>query len=392
MTSPDEAERYRLSDAENERIFRQRIVPQLLAGRTSHQRPTVVFLTGQPGAGKSRVGAMLAEILNTRGGFVDIDSDLYKPYHPQYDELLARDDTLMAAYTRADGRAWMAKAHQYARDNKINAIIQETSQNADAVAHTMGEYRAAGFRVEAMVLGVSQALSNQGILNRYYEQVADGGRGRLTVQANADESYRGILALADRIDADALTDQVAVFRRGEDVPRYRNTLDNRGRWESPPATRTAIETERQRPWTSTEITDFLTVQNKLRTAVDSGNDSVLRADVRPEFSARLTMVDSQAIALLAASAAATPHEANAPSSGPGKSDPVVEGIPGDLERDSHSQPEGVTAETAAERAARIAGYAFGGSAQSSNYLSQTLDPSQPAPDTPGPGHSPTRDR
>ncbi|GAB7109607.1 hypothetical protein JCM4814A_79220 [Streptomyces phaeofaciens JCM 4814] len=82
MTDPGEVERYRLPEQENERIFRVRIVPDLLEGRASQETPTVVFLVGQPGAGKSRVTEMVASVLNRHGGFADVDSDLYKPYHP----------------------------------------------------------------------------------------------------------------------------------------------------------------------------------------------------------------------------------------------------------------------------------------------------------------------
>ncbi|MET9987864.1 zeta toxin family protein [Streptomyces rochei] len=104
---------------ENERIFRERIVPDLLEGRASQETPTVVFLVGQPGAGKSRVTELVAAQLNRHGGFVDADSDLYKPYHPAYAARMAQDDTLMAAYTRADGRAWMAQAEQDVRDHGL---------------------------------------------------------------------------------------------------------------------------------------------------------------------------------------------------------------------------------------------------------------------------------
>ncbi|MEU3527481.1 zeta toxin family protein [Streptomyces sp. NPDC038707] len=90
MIDPAEVERYRLPEAENQRIFRERIVPDLLAGRDSRETPTVVFLVGQPGAGKSRVTEMVAALLNQHGGLADIDSDLYKPYHPAYAELMAR--------------------------------------------------------------------------------------------------------------------------------------------------------------------------------------------------------------------------------------------------------------------------------------------------------------
>ncbi|MDX3507637.1 zeta toxin family protein [Streptomyces caniscabiei] len=54
MTDPAAHQRHRLSDAENRRLFRERIVPGLLAGRVGQETPTAVFLAGRPGAGKSR--------------------------------------------------------------------------------------------------------------------------------------------------------------------------------------------------------------------------------------------------------------------------------------------------------------------------------------------------
>ncbi|MFF5256871.1 zeta toxin family protein [Streptomyces leeuwenhoekii] len=266
MIDPAEVERYRLPQEENERIFREGIVPELLHGRASQETPTVVFLVGQPGVGKSRVTEMVAAQLNRHGGFVDVDSDLYKPYHPAYPELMARDDALMAAYTRADGRAWMAQAEQYVRDHGLHAIIQETSQNAEAVAEKMRAYREAGARIEGLFMGVPPAMSNQGIVARNIEQLADRGQGRLTVQANADESYRGILDLADRVDAAALVDLASVYRRGETKPRYSNNLDETGAWTNPPALRQSLESERARPWTDAESTSFVTTQLRLREA------------------------------------------------------------------------------------------------------------------------------
>lgn len=260
MIDPQEVERHRLPEAENQHIFRERIVPQLLEGREPQKTPTVVFLVGQPGAGKSRVTKMVEAVLNRSGGFVDIDSDLYKPYHPAYDELMTQDDTLMAAYTRADGRAWMAQAEDYVRSHGLHAIIQETSQNAQAVEDKMRAYRASGARVEALFMGVPKALSDQGIVTRYFEQLADRGQGRLTVQSNADESFETILDLADRVDRGALVDLASVYRRGEGKPRYSNSLADNGRWVAPPELRQGIEAERSRPLTTAESKDFVDTQ------------------------------------------------------------------------------------------------------------------------------------
>ncbi|WP_331725692.1 zeta toxin family protein (plasmid) [Streptomyces xanthophaeus] len=298
MTDLDEVERYRLPEAENRRIFHEGIVPDLLEGRSAQKTPTVVFLIGQPGAGKSRVTAMVAGVLNQHGGFVDVDSDLYKPYHPAYSALMAQDDTLMAAYTRADGRAWMAQAEEYVRSHKLHAIIQETSQNAGAVEDKMLAYRRAGARVEALFMGVPQAMSNQGIVSRYFEQLADRGQGRLTVQSNADESYRGILALADSVDEGALANTASIYRRGESKPRYSNTVAASGDWTSPPALADALEAERTRPWTAAESEAFVATQLRLREA---------SRDMGPEWYERLTRIEQQAMPLLGPAADGGPH-------------------------------------------------------------------------------------
>lgn len=95
MTGERSADDYLLPEEVNRRIFNQEIVPDKMWGIQPQDDPVVVFLVGQHGAGKSRVAAMIAPVLNARGGFVDIDNDLYKPYHPAYDALMAGDGKLM---------------------------------------------------------------------------------------------------------------------------------------------------------------------------------------------------------------------------------------------------------------------------------------------------------
>jgi hypothetical protein len=224
----------------------------------------VVFLVGQHGAGKSRTAAMVSEVLAQRGGFADLASDLYKPYHPRYDELMTGDDTHMAAYLGPDSWAWLAQAHEYARQHKINVLKPETGQDSQGAAAHMRAYRDAGFRVEVLFMAVPSAMSNQGIVSRYHEQVADRGHGRLTVQANADRAYAGILDLADLIDRERLADGVGVFRRGEAVTRYSNRLNPAGQWETRLALRAVLEHKRDRPWTAEESADFLHTHARLR--------------------------------------------------------------------------------------------------------------------------------
>jgi hypothetical protein len=301
VNDPD-AERYLLPPEEGIRIFREEIVPDLLAGRDPQDNPTVVFLVGQQGAGKSRVSSMVGDVLNKRGGFAELDSDLFKPYHRQYDELMRRDDTLMAAYIGPDSWAWLAQAHEYVRARKVNVLKQETAQDSRGTVTHMRAYRDNGFRIEVMVIAVPAAMSNQGILSRYHEQVVDRGHGRLTVQANADRAYAGVLDLADAIDGERLADEVGVFRRGEATPRYGNGLNTAGRWQATPALRAAIESERARPWTPEETADFLRTHAKLR------------RELGPRWTQRLDEILSQAQPLMDRSrqAASDPAAAETP--------------------------------------------------------------------------------
>jgi hypothetical protein len=286
VTDP-EAERYKLSPEESRRRFVKRIVPALLAGREPQQEPTAVILVGQPGAGKTRASEMLARRLNERGGFADIDTDLYKPFHRDYDELMARDDRLMTLYIGPAGREWMRQAQDYVREHRINVLVHDIANDPAVSAATARSYRAAGFRVEVVTLGVSQAMSDQGILNRYHEQVKESGQGRLTVPEKAAAAYTGIPQLASLIESEGLAHHVTVYRRGEDKPRYANALTDRAGARAAPAEfAQAIETERTRPWTPGETRDFLVVQDKLRD------------EMSPEFSTQLDRVDALARPLL----------------------------------------------------------------------------------------------
>ncbi|MGI5484864.1 zeta toxin family protein [Streptomyces lavendofoliae] len=181
--SQDDATRFQLSAEENRRIFATDIVPEHLTGPSPQDPATAVFLVGQPGAGKTRVAQLVAEQLDARGGFADIDSDLYKPHRPQYAQFMVEDDRLMTLYTGPDGRAWMRQAQQFvhgedplSNGQKLNALVQEIAMDPEYLAQTMRQYRAVGTRVEAFILGVSQALSEQGIPTATTNRYATAGR------------------------------------------------------------------------------------------------------------------------------------------------------------------------------------------------------------------------
>ncbi|WP_431921331.1 zeta toxin family protein [Nonomuraea jabiensis] len=266
---------YILSEHESEEIFRSAIVPDELSRGTRQDVPVVVYIAGQQGSGKTRTTASIMEVLAQRGGAGLVTSDYYKPYHPAYHYLMATADQNMAAHLGPDGQRWARKAEAYLRQQRVDVVIETTMQNPAYFRESVRQYRQYGYRAEVAFLAVPEALSRQGILHRYAEQVADRGHGRLTDPGKHEHSYRGVLATADLIDAEHLADTVVVLRRGNTI-LYANHVEQ-NMWVSEPATRAAIEAERSRSWTPDEVRQFWQIQNHLRIWLGSGWRSELDA-------------------------------------------------------------------------------------------------------------------
>ncbi|MGW6418522.1 zeta toxin family protein [Streptomyces sp. NPDC055055] len=83
--------RYVLSEEDNERIFRSRIVPQQLAG-TPQEQPVAVIVSGQTGVGKTAITSLVTRALAGRGESVHIALDTCTPHHWMLDELMAAAD------------------------------------------------------------------------------------------------------------------------------------------------------------------------------------------------------------------------------------------------------------------------------------------------------------
>ncbi|AEB48034.1 zeta toxin family protein [Micromonospora maris] len=252
---PIDPRRYLLPEHESQRIFHDEIAPEELAHGVPQDQPVVVFVAGQPGAGKTMTTLSVKRELDRRGGAIVVNSDFYKPYHPEYSRLLREDDRNAAPYTSMDGRRWMAAAEHYLIERRVDTIIETTMRDPGDFLEPAAMFRAAGYRAEAAIMAVPEPLSRLGIVHRYHDQVRDLGHGRLTARDNHDASYRGVLQAAEAIDRDRVVDVATVYRRGNHQ-LHMNYLDAAGTWRWPAGAASAIDAERQRPWNPDETKAF----------------------------------------------------------------------------------------------------------------------------------------
>jgi predicted ABC-type ATPase len=257
--NPDQ---HRLTPAENTAIFETDIKPDLFAGTKPSDRPVAIIFGGQPGSGKSAsVDAALCE-LEKCGGAVQIIGDDMRGYHPHYARLMEQDDKTAAFYTDRDTGQWIEKSIASAKEQRVNIIIEGTMRDGNKVAETMQSLRQAGYKIEARALAVNPCLSRQGILQRYENQKADRGTGRMTTAKAHQDGYDGMLVTLERIENEKLADRVGIYKRGgEEI--YSNELLRDGEWARVPQARLVVEAERKRPMTLQERHDYAEGFDKL---------------------------------------------------------------------------------------------------------------------------------
>jgi hypothetical protein len=252
-----DADRHRLSDEANEEVFHSRIVPGKLSGGQPQEQPVAHLLGGQPGVGKSATQTALMDELDSRGGGVEIVGDDLRTFHPDYPQLMRENDREMAVHTGADSGRWVEKSIDHASSQRKDLVIEGTMRNPETVERTADLLHERGYRVEADIVAGPEAQSRLGIVSRYQGAHDDGEPGRYTTREAHDTAYSGVMDTADAIDERRFVDAVHVYRRGESEPYYSNEIDpETGDWRDPPATREAIQSERDRSWMPEEAESF----------------------------------------------------------------------------------------------------------------------------------------
>ena len=238
---------YQLSEHENTRIYRDRIEPILLATiqESGHAQPRLIMLGGQPGSGKTfRLRNPAEEELARVGGFISIDADEMRTYHPSAERLKNGDDRTAATHTHPDAAAWVNHAIDTAIRERCHVVLDGTMGSPNSVLQRLKRFEDAGYAVEVRVLAISHRRSWINVLRRYEDEKSRRGAGRMTPREVHDEAYDGLVESLEQIVP--LT-HVRLRICGQENEIFdSNTCPNRS--DAP----RVLAGERNRRWTSAE--------------------------------------------------------------------------------------------------------------------------------------------
>ncbi|PZM12949.1 zeta toxin family protein [Rhizobium tubonense] len=244
-----------LSPERNERIFRNDILPDYLpTAKTPAERPRLILLGGQPGAGKTAVLFASHVELEQSGSTIRIVGDDLRFYHPQFLSFQRQDPETASQFTQADAGRWTEKLLAAAAERKVNIVFETTMRTPENVARVIGMARDAGYEVEARTVAVNPRLSWQGNHVRFEEMLRLGDAARIPPQHIHDAAVDGLRISLEKIESERLVDRVQLRSRGGTI-LYDNEL-RQGEWSDRPGARQALEAEQARPMTRSELQRF----------------------------------------------------------------------------------------------------------------------------------------
>ena len=251
----------RLSKEKLEEFYVRRIQPGLAKhgrGRPPWRQPTVLFILGQPGAGKTTMQAAAMDRLGMKKAYV-LDHDELLEKHPEYAGAALDDDYSATVGHAEDAAQWRGRALHDVQERRMDVVVPYPIGNLEL----MRSFQEKGYRVEVAFAAVHESQSQLGIMERFNDSRQEVGYGRWIDAAQHDQLYRDMLETADAIEAEGAADAVHVYRRGEAEPVFTNEQKN-GVWRHQlGSSRWAIETEANRPWTDREVNHFVRGYNRL---------------------------------------------------------------------------------------------------------------------------------
>ncbi|MGQ2952918.1 MAG: zeta toxin family protein [Agrobacterium sp.] len=244
-----------LSPEKNESIFRNDIVQDYLPdAMRPAQRPRLILLGGQPGAGKTAVLIASHAELEQSGSTIRIIGDDLRSYHPQFPVFQRQDPETASQFTQGDAGRWTEKLLAAAVARQVNIVFETTMRTPENVARVIGVAREAGYNVEVRAVAVNPRLSWQGNHYRFEEMLRAGDAARVPPQHIHDAAVDGLRISLEKVESERLVDRVQLLTRGGTI-LYDNEMHNR-EWSRTSGARQALEVEQSRPMTRAELQRF----------------------------------------------------------------------------------------------------------------------------------------
>lgn len=166
------------------------------------ENPTVYFLGGQSGAGKSK----LKDRIGKENLVIDVDE--FRKYHPNYFGLYKKYGKESAKYTHNLASAVADELVKKSIENKVDVIVDGTLKSIKTPKERPEEYKKNGYSLEINTVVVKPEKSFLSNLMRYEELVEEKKIPRLAPKEIHDECVKNFPATVSELYKAKLFDNI----------------------------------------------------------------------------------------------------------------------------------------------------------------------------------------
>ena len=205
-------ERYKLTEEEYKEYYKT-VNAFFTAGKKKEEKPKLVFVAGQAGAGKSRLIPIAKEELKYNA--VVSDYDVVRALHPKYDIACKEVPKNVHFALLPDADRANQDLRHYCRDNSLNLIYEGTMRGTNVFVTIAKEFKEAGYEIDLSLMSVPKLESYGSTLLRYAMDL-HGDNPRWVPKEVHDESYEKFIVTLGELSNQSLYDTAKVYKRGRD--------------------------------------------------------------------------------------------------------------------------------------------------------------------------------
>ena len=214
----DLMQEYLLSDEEYLKTFFY-VMAITFYNKVPVENPEIAIVAAQTGSGKSN---LTAKLLRKNDNYIFVDSDKYKHFRFDAQEIAKRYPVIYPHLTASDGYDHAADIYEYAIDKKYN-IIKESAPSAKKglVDLDRNVLKAKNYRISVHILAVGELNSLLSVHERYELQIIHGLKtAKLTGIPRHDESYNVLIQNVKDIESDKDISSINIYVRGINEEGY----------------------------------------------------------------------------------------------------------------------------------------------------------------------------
>jgi len=205
-------EKHLLSDEEYLKTFYY-VMAITFYNKKPVENPEIAVVAAQTGSGKSN---LTAKLLRKDPNFIFIDSDKYKHFRFDAQDIAKNHQVLYPYLTGPDGYDHASNIYNYAVDKKYN-IIKETAPlaNKSLVELNTEDLNKKNYKISIHILATGILNSSLSLHERYELQIIHGLKtAKLTGLSRHDESYNSLIKNVEELLENDNINSINVYMRG----------------------------------------------------------------------------------------------------------------------------------------------------------------------------------